>query len=311
MRILVSGSLAYDRIMDFDGRFKDHILPDKIHVLNVSFYVEKFRQSFGGTAGNIAYNLALLKERPVVLSSYGNDFSEYKRWCQKNRINITHAKLIKNVPTASAYIITDQSDNQITGFFAGAMLKSNGPVPKKLLGKNSLAIIPPGNLMDMKQYPAQYRKSKTSYIYDPGQQIPVLSKKDLMAGLTGAKAFISNDYELTLVLKKTGLTLKKLLDRVEMVVTTKGEKGSVIITGNKKYKIPPARPKNTSDPTGAGDAYRAGFIKGLIEDYPLPKVGRLASVVSLYTVELYGTQTHKFSWKELQRRYYQNYRERL
>jgi len=310
-KILVSGSLAYDRIMDFDGRFKDHILPDKIHVLNVSFYVEKFRQSLGGTAGNIAYNLTLLHEKPVILSTYGSDFSEYKKWCKMHKMDISQARRIKNVLTASAYIITDQSDNQITGFFAGAMLHANGPAQKKLLGQNSLAIIPPGNLTDMKKYPVQYKKSKTPYIYDPGQQITVLTKKDLLSGLTGAKVFISNDYELTLVLKKIGLTLNQLLKRVELVVTTKGEKGSVILTKNRKYKIPPAKPKNTSDPTGAGDAYRAGFIKGLVAGYPLPKVGRLASVVSVYTVEKYGTQTHLFSWKELQRRYYQNFQERL
>jgi adenosine kinase len=311
MKILVSGSLAYDRIMDFDGRFKDHILPHKIHVLNVSFYVEKFRQSFGGTAGNIAYNLALLGEKPIIISTYGSDFSEYKKWCKRHRMDISQAKKIKNVLTASAYIITDQSDNQITGFFAGAMLKSNGPVPKKLLGKSSLAVIPPGNLTDMKKYPTQYKKTKTSYIYDPGQQITVLSKKDLLSGLTGAKVFISNDYELALVLKKTGLALNRLLKRVELVVTTKGEKGSVIWTRNKKCRIPPAKPKNTSDPTGAGDAYRAGFIKGLVAGYPLPKAGRLGAVVSVYTVEKYGTQTHRFTWKELQRRYYQNFKERL
>jgi len=311
MNILVSGSLAYDRIMDFDGRFKDHILPDKIHVLNVSFYVEKFRQSYGGTSGNIAYNLALLGERPIVLTAYGNDFRDYKKWFKKNKVNCGYAKKLNNVLTSSAYIITDQSDNQITGYFAGAMKYSNGLIPRKILGPKSIAIIAPGNIADMKKYPVTYQKSKTPYIYDPGQQIPVLSKRDLITGITGAKAFISNDYELTLVLKKTGLTKKRLLGRVEMVVTTKGEKGSVIITERKKYNIPPAKPKNASDPTGAGDAYRAGFIKGLVEDYPLSKIGRLASVVSLYTVELYGTQTHEFTWSELQKRYYQNYRERL
>ena len=191
------------------------------------------------------------------------------------------------------------------------MKNANGPLPQKLLEKKSLAIVSPGNLADMKKYPLAYKKFKISYIYDPGQQITSLSKQDLLNSLSGAKALISNDYELALLLKKTGLTMKKLLKLVKMVVTTKGEKGSVITTVNKKHNIPPAKPKNESDPTGAGDAYRAGFIKGLVAGYPLPKVGRLAAVVSVYTVEKYGTQTHRFTWKDIRRRYYQNFRERL
>jgi len=311
MQILVSGSLAYDRIMDFDGRFKDHILPNKIHVLNVSFYVEKFKQSFGGTSGNIAYNLALLGERPHILATYGNDFQLYRAWCKKNKISIIFAKKINKITTASAYIITDQSDNQIAGFFAGAMQYANGTIPTKILGPKSIAIVAPGNSVDMKKYPLQYKKTKTPYIYDPGQQIPTLSKKDLLSGLTGAKAFISNDYELSLVLKKTGLTQKKILSKVGMIVTTKGEKGSLMITKDKKYRIPPAKPKNTSDPTGAGDAFRAGLIKGLIKGYALPEAGRLGAVVSVYTVEAYGTQTHRFSWASIRKRYYQNFKTKL
>jgi len=311
MKILVSGSLAYDRIMDFNGHFKDHILPDKIHVLNVSFYVEKFRQSFGGTSVNIAYNLALLGEKPFILSAYGDDFHEYREWCKKHRLNIQYARKIKGVPTASVYIITDQSDNQIAGFFAGAMKCANGPIPRKLLGKKSFGMVAPGNMIDMKNYPKVYKKTKTPYMFDPGQQIVSMTKKDLLAGILGATVFISNDYELDLILKKTSLTKKKLINSVDIVITTKGEKGSVINTKNKKYKIPIAKPKNTSDPTGAGDAYRAGFIKGLMMGYSLPKTGRLAAVVSVYTVEKYGTQTHRFTWKDIQKRFYQNFKQKL
>ena len=148
-------------------------------------------------------------------------------------------------------------------------------------------------------------------MFDPGQQIVSMTKKDLLAGVLGAKVFISNDYELDLLLKKTGLTKDKLRKKVEIIVTTKGEKGSVITAGSRKYIIPIAKPKNTSDPTVAGDAYRAGFIKGLVAGYPIPKVGRLAAVVSVYTVEKYGTQTHKFTWSDITKRYYQNFKERL
>lgn len=311
MRILISGSLAYDRIMDFDGFFKDHILPDKIHILNVSFFVKKFSQSFGGTAGNIAYTLSLLNEEAVILATYGHDFAEYARWCRKNGMIIAYGKKINDLPTASVYIITDKNDNQIAGFFAGAMKHSNGLPPKKLLNKESLAIISPGNPDDMKKYPKVFRRTGTRYIYDPGQQIPVLSKGNLINGLRGAMALISNDYELSLILKKIGLTIKKLLAFNKFVVTTKGKKGSIITTSSQKYIIPSAKPKNESDPTGAGDAYRAGFIKGLAMGYPLPKAGRLAALVSVYTVEKYGTQTHYFTWKDLKQRYYQNFKEPL
>lgn len=311
MKVLISGSLAYDRIMDFNGHFKDHILPDKIHVLNVSFYVEKFRQSFGGTSVNIAYNLALLGEKPFILSTYGDDFGDYRKWCKKNHLNVQYAKKIKGIPTSSSYIITDQSDNQIAGFFAGAMKYSNGPIPNKILGQKSFGIVAPGNMADMEKYPRTYKKSKTPYMFDPGQQTVAMPKRGLLAGILGAKVFISNDYELDLVLKKTGLSKSKLIKNVDIVVTTLGEKGSVIIEKNRKYKIPSAKPKNTSDPTGAGDAYRAGFIKGLIAGYPLPKTGRLAALVSVYTIEKYGTQTHKFTWVDIKKRYKLNFKESL
>lgn len=311
MNILVSGSLAYDRIMDFDGYFRDHILAGRTHMLNVSFYVHTFRQSCGGTAGNIAYTLALLGERPLVLAAFGHDFKEYGRWARGHGVSFTYAKKVATAPTASAYIMTDKGDNQIAGFFAGAMQYANGSIPKKLLSKNSLAIISPGNLEDMKRYPGVYKKTKTPYLYDPGQQIPMLSRRDLLRGLRGSRALVSNDYELALILKKTGLTMPQLLAATETVVTTKGEKGAVVTTRNQRYVIPPAKPKNTSDPTGAGDAFRAGFIKGLVMGLPLPKAGRLGNVVSVYTVEKYGTQTHRFTWRDVERRYYQNYRERL
>lgn len=311
MRILVSGSLAYDRIMNFDGYFKDHILPEKIHMLNVSFYVENFQQNFGGTSGNICYNLSLLGEKPMALAAYGKDFQDYKLWCKTNGISLAQAKEIKSTPSSSAYIMTDQSDNQITAFFAGTMKFANGPVDSKYLGPKSMAIISPGNMADMRNYPGMYKKSKTPYIYDPGQQIPVLSKEDLLKGIKGAKVVIANDYELFLIYKTCQLDKKEILKLVDTVVVTKGENGSTILTKDKKYNIPPAKPKNTSDPTGAGDAYRAGFIKGMVMGLPWPKIGRLAAVTSVYTVEKYGTQTHHFTWEHIQKRYYQNFKDKL
>ncbi len=312
MKILVSGSLAYDKIMNFPGYFKDHILPDKIHNLNVSFSVENLRENFGGTAGNIAYNLALLGEEPVVLSAAGKDFGVYKIWLERHKVDTSKIKIINGETTAFCNIITDQADNQLTAFYPGAMRNSCfGKNVEKAINKKLLAIIAPGNPKDMARLAKIYKQKEISFIFDPGQQIPTLSPKDLRNCINEAKVFISNDYELSLAIKKTGWSEDKICENVEILVTTLGAKGSRIKTKNKVYKIDPAKPKNTSDPTGAGDAYKAGFIKGMIEDWPLDVVGRFAGVVACYTVEKYGTQTHKFSFKETKKRYRENFGEDL
>jgi adenosine kinase len=307
MSILVSGSLAYDKIMNFPGRFADHILPNKIHVLNVSFAVTDLQQNFGGTAGNIAYNLALMNEKPTIIATAGNDFNVYKKWLTKFKINLSLVKVVKSQPTACAHIITDQADNQITGFHAGAMLVSVGRIPLRLIKKSQIAIVAPGNVSDMVNFSKQYQKASLPYIFDPGQAITALTSSQLRQCLIGSKVFIVNDYELSLTLKKISWTKRQLLQRTEILVTTLGEKGSKIETRGKILKIPAALPKNTSDPTGAGDAYRAGFIKGLVSGWPLEKTGRLAATVAVYTVEKYGTQTHKFSWGSLLKRYRANF----
>lgn len=311
-KILVSGSLAYDQIMNFPGYFKDNILPEKIHVLNVSFFVKTFRESFGGTAGNIAYSLALLGERPTILAQAGaKDFSLYKKWLQKNKIDISKIKILPNQQIASCYIITDQADNQIAGFFPGAMIQPYQFKVQSSKFKADIAIVSPQNPIDMIKLPKLFKTKKIPYIFDPGQQVTSLSGSQLRSAITGSQAVIGNDYEISLISKKTGWTNGQLVKKTDLLVTTLGEKGSIIRQGKKVYKIPSAKPKNTSDPTGAGDAYRAGFIKGLLGGWPLEKVGRLAGLVAVYTVELYGTQTHQFSWAGLAKRYRQNFGERL
>ncbi len=310
MKILVSGSLAYDRIMDFPGYFKDHILPDKIHNLNVSFFISKLNENFGGTAGNISYNLALLGEKPIIFSAVGNDFARYKKWLEKHGVDLSKIKIIKNERTAFANMITDQADNQISAFCPGAMANPCLIKYDKSY-KNSLAIIAPGLVKDMTRLVKFYDKRGISYIFDPGQAIPLLSANNLKEGIRKAKAFIFNDYELSMVTKKTCWEKSDILENVEILATTLGNKGSIIKTRGKTYKIPPAKPKSTIDPTGAGDAWRAGFIKGLIEDWPLEVVGRFASVAACYAVENYGTQTHWFDFKEVKKRYRENYEEGL
>jgi len=308
-KILVSGSVAYDRIMNFPGYFKDNILPEKIHILNVSFFVKTFRESFGGTAGNIAYNLSLLGERPIVLANVGGkDFFSYKKWFQKHKIDLSQIKVFPDQQTASCYIITDSADNQIAGFFPGAMSK---PYQLKSNIKADLAIISPQNPADMVKLPKIFKSKKIPYVFDPGQQVSSLSGPQLRSAIDGSKVLIGNDYEINLISKKTGWKNKQLTSKTEFLVTTLGSKGSVIQTGGKIYKIPPAKPRNASDPTGAGDAYRAGFIKGLLEGWPMEKIGRFAGLVSVYTVELYGTQTHNFTREDLAKRYRQNFKETL
>lgn len=309
-KILVSGSVAFDQIMNFGGRFKDNILPEKIHILNVSFFIHQLKESFGGTAGNIAYNLALLGEKPTLLANVGKDFLPYSKWLNKNRIDQSQLKIDKTEKTPVAYIITDKDDNQISGFYPGA-IKKPYQLNQRILNQDCLAIIAPDNPVNYLNLSKLYRQKKVPYIFDPGQQMASLSGADLKKSISGAKVFISNDYELSLALKKMGWKLETLKKSVEIVVTTLGGKGSTIYHQGKKINIPPAKPKNTSDPTGAGDAYRAGLIKGLVSGWPLEKAGRLAGLVAVYTVEKYGTQTHYFTWSELQKRYRQNFSETI
>lgn len=309
-KILITGSIAYDRIMNFPGYFKDNILPDQIHNLNISFFVDKFRESFGGTGGNIAYNLNLLKVNFLTWANVGNDFENYKQWFLKNNIDLSKIKIFKEQKTASAYIITDQADNQIAGFFPGAMMESISlkPIPLKNIG---LAIVSPQNPIDMVELPLLFKENKIPYIFDPGQQVTSLNNEQLKQSISGSKVLVGNDYEIKLIQKKTKWSLDEIKKQTEILIITLGEKGSKIYHKGKEYIIPIAEPNNTSDPTGAGDAYRAGLIKGLTEKWPMEKIGKFAGLISVYTVEKYGTQTHEFTWSELVKRYRQNFKEKL
>jgi len=310
LKILVTGSLAYDRIMDFPGRFKDQILPDKLHILNVSFFLEKMEEGFGGTAGNISYNLSLLEEKPKIFANVGiKDFGNYKKHLLRHNVDLSLVKEYPDQQTASAYIITDLRRNQIAGFFPGAMFH---PVStRRFIGSADIAIVSPQNPADMTQLPEIFKKKKISYIFDPGQQTTSLSGAQLKKSITGAKVLIGNDYEISLVKKKTGWTTNDLLKASKILVITLGEKGSVLKSASQIVKIPKIKREKTVDPTGAGDAYRAGLIKGLISGYDLEKTGRLAAVVSVYAVEKYGTQNHKFTFSQVKSRYRQNFKDSL
>jgi adenosine kinase len=303
MRIYISGSLAFDRIMDFPGKFSDHILPDKIHILNVCFMVNGLAEKYGGTAGNIAYNLALLGERPIILATSGKDFGEYEEWLTKNALSLEGVRRVEDEPTACAYITTDQSDNQITGFNPGAMKHPSLYDFDRAPAGQALAIVSPGNLDDMKDYCRTYRERNIPYIFDPGQAIPAFSGDQMVEMLTGSMALVSNDYELEMIMKATSLDMDALLERTGAVVTTLGEQGSRVVRQDRETDIPPVQANPAKDPTGAGDAFRAGLLKGLRQGKSLEESARLGSACAVYCVERYGTQEHAFTMDEFMERY--------
>lgn len=297
--VVVSGSLAFDRIMDFPGRFADHILPDKIHILNVCFAIDGLRENFGGTAGNIAYGLALLGERPLLVSAAGRDFDPYRAWLVRHKIPLDHVASVPDELTAGAYITTDRSDNQITAFNPGAMRRASAFGAAGLVPRETLAIVAPGNLEDMERLPRLYRELGIAYLLDPGQSLPGWSGEQLHEMIRGSLAFISNDYELELVLRKTGLGAADLLGLTGAVITTRGEQGAVLLSradGGVRHEVPAVRPEKVADPTGAGDAFRAGLIKGLLLNRgALLHAVRMGAAAAAYAVEVYGTQTFSFT----------------
>jgi len=309
MNIYISGSMAYDRIMDFPGKFSDHILPDKIHILNVCFNVNGMTEKFGGTAGNIAYSLSLLNENSVILATIGKDYENYFAWLKKNNISIDGIKIIKEEFTAGAYITTDRADNQITGFNPGAMKHESEYNFNNAAPENSIGLIAPGNLQDMSKYANTFRDKGIKYICDPGQSLTAWDSKALLEWIDGSEMLISNDYELEMIMKKTGLNKKSLLDLTKTIITTLGEKGSTIITHESEINIPAAKVPELLDPTGAGDAYRAGLLKGLVMKKDIEKAARIGAVAAAYAVENYGTQEHRYTYEDFIKRYKENFGE--
>ena len=302
MNIIVSGSLAYDRIMDFHGYFSDHILPEKVHVLNVCFQVNGIKEKFGGTAGNIAYALTLLGEKPGISATLGQDDHKYIEWLKKNGISCDKIKTIEDEYTACAYITTDKADNQITGFNPGAMNNSSSLEFDSLIPEETIVIISPGNLEDMVNYPRLCKKRGIDYIFDPGQSLPMLQPEDIVQAIDGCRILISNDYELDLIMNMTGMKKDALLERAKTIIVTKGEHGSQIYTPNGEINIPAVKAKIVQDPTGAGDSYRGGLISGLVRGKDIEESARMGSVCASFTVECYGTQEYTFSPEEFNER---------
>jgi adenosine kinase len=302
MNIIVSGSLAYDRIMNFPGHFSEHILPEKIHVLNVCFQVDGVKEKFGGTAGNIAYALTLMGEKPVISAAIGYDYHRYFEWLSQNGIGTEGIKIIEDELTAGAYITTDKADNQITGFNPGAMKYSSCLDFGKLDPKETFIIVSPGNLGDMVNYPRICKERGIDYIFDPGQSLPMWDAQDLLRSIEGCRILIVNDYELDLILNKTGLNKKELLKLPETIITTLGEHGSRISMPEGDIAIPVVKTDRVKDPTGAGDSYRGGLISGLIRGKDIEQCAKMGGVCASFAVECYGTQEYRFTTTEFNQR---------
>ena len=310
MSALICGSMAFDTIMVFKGQFKEHILPDKIHMLNVSFLVPDMRRNFGGCAGNIAYNLNMLGGQGAPMATVGHDFAPYKEWLKQQGIELKYLLPVANEFTAQAFITTDLDDNQITAFHPGAMMQAHmQKVPTD--GSVTLGLISPDGRDGMLQHAAQFAAAKIPFIFDPGQGLPMFNGEELLNFVDQATWVTVNEYEGQLLSERTGLSHEQLAQRVEALIVTHGAQGSVIHTQGRTLTIPTAKPAAVSDPTGCGDAYRAGLIYGLMNKLGWEVTGRIASLIGAIKIESHGPQNHRFTREEFATRYKQSFGQTL
>ncbi len=310
MSALICGSFAYDNIMVFEDRFKNHILPDKIHILNVSFMVPRMRREFGGCAGNIAYNLKLLGGDPLPMGTVGEDFQPYRQWLAQNQIPDRHVTEISGLLTAQAFITTDLDDNQITAFHPGAM---NFAHMNKVSAANgvTIGVIAPDGRDGMIEHAAQFAAAGIPFIFDPGQGMPMFNGDDLKKFIAQAAWVTLNDYEWQLMQERTGLNIEQITRQVQALIVTRGAKGSVIYTKEKTYDIPIAKARQLVDPTGCGDAYRAGLIYGLMNGLDWETTGRIAALMGAIKIESAGTQNHKFKRSDFDARFRESFQRSL
>ncbi|ROH86231.1 carbohydrate kinase family protein [Pseudomethylobacillus aquaticus] len=299
MRTLICGSLAYDTIMVFPGQFKQHILPEQIHILNVAFLVPEMRREFGGTAGNIAYNLKLLEDDPVIMATVGDDFGSYQQWLDQHGMSNTHVTSVPGSYTAQAFITTDHDDNQITAFHPGAMNHShvNSVRDAKEI---DIAIIAPDGRDGMFLHARECFEAGIPFMFDPGQGLPMFNGEELLQFIDMADYLAVNDYEAQLLQEKTGLTLEQLAGKVNALIVTLGAQGSHIYADGQRYVIPCVEATSVVDPTGCGDAYRAGLLYGISRHWDWPSIGRLAATLGAIKISSNGAQNHKASRTEIE-----------
>ncbi|HMM74832.1 MAG TPA: carbohydrate kinase family protein [Gammaproteobacteria bacterium] len=310
MAALICGSFAYDNIMVFQDRFKNHILPDKIHILNVSFLVPRLRREFGGCAGNIAYNLKLLGGQPLPMGTVGSDFAPYAQWMDRHHIERKHVRIVEDTLTAQAFITTDLDDNQITAFHPGAMGHSHLNKVADATGV-SIGIIAPDGRDGMLEHARQCRAAGIPFIFDPGQGMPMFDGEELKHFIMDATWVTVNDYESQLMQERTGWTAAEIAQHVDALIVTRGGEGSTIHRRQGTLEIPAARPRQLVDPTGCGDAYRAGLLYGLMHKLDWAVTGRIASLMGAIKIEHAGTQNHHFTRTEFEQRYASEFRSPL
>jgi adenosine kinase len=302
--VVVTGSVAFDYLMSFPGHFSEHILPEQIHQVSLSFLVDSMRKERGGCAPNIAYTLALLGESPVIMATVGQDFGEYRAWLESNHVDTSAIVEVEGEFTSSFFVNTDLDNNQIASFYIGAMGKAD-TLSFYDLDRESidLAIVSPNAPAAMVKYPRECQELGIPYIYDPSQQIVRLSGEELIESSRGAKMLIVNEYEFGLIKNKTGLAGEDLLALPEITIITQGEDGSTIYADGRVLHIPVVPPMPLAEPTGVGDAYRGGIIKGMLRGYPWDVTGRIGALAATYVLEQHGTQSHHYTLGEFAERY--------
>ena len=300
--IAVSGSIAYDYLSRYDQPFQDVLLADKLHELSVCFVVSEREKHFGGTAGNITYNLSLLEQPSIIFAGVGHDFGEYEKHLKKRRVDMSPLRVSKDISTASATIISDPNGNQISEFFPGAMGRGLKPYTKKF-SESGLLIISPDSPTWMLDYAAQARHLGLPYFFDPGQGIPGFSGEDLVSAVDGSEGLFLNDYEFELFKAKTKLDVEEILKLTRVLIITHGENGSMIYSGRETLEIPVVKTSRAVNPTGCGDAYRAAFLLGYLEEYGLETCGQMGALLASYCVEYIGTQHHETNWRKFSKDY--------
>jgi adenosine kinase len=302
MRTLICGSIAYDTIMVFRDYFKNHILPEQLHILNLSFLVPDMRREFGGCAANIAYSLKLLGGDPLIMATVGEDCQPYAHRLDTLRLSRAHVRQVPNVFTAQAFITTDLDDNQITAFHPGAMNFShhNHISQARDIG---LGIVAPDGREGMLQHAREFHQAGIPFIFDPGQGMPMFNGEELMNFMTHADYIAANDYEAKLLQERTGKSIEQLSRLVKALVVTQGAQGSLVVVNGKAETIPAVKPAQVVDPTGCGDAYRAGLLYGIANDFDWPTTGRLASLLGSIKIAQRGAQNHQFTRDEISQRF--------
>jgi adenosine kinase len=328
---LVCGSVAYDTILVFPDRFKSHLLPDKLHMLNVSFLVPEMRREFGGCAANIAYGLKLLGDQGLAMATAGHDFAPYRERMVSKGISVDYIKVVEETFTAQAFITTDLDDNQITAFHPGAMQYAHlnkvadaagvgapNPAGGRVAGQGAvgarepafevvLGIVAPDGRQAMIEHAAQFKEAKIPFIFDPGQGLPMFGAEDLALFIDQATWVAVNDYEWQMLQQKTGLTAAQVAAKVDALIVTRGAEGSTIYTKERTWTVPAVKPRAVVDPTGCGDAYRAGLIHGLLRGLDWETTGRIASLMGSIKIESRGPQNHDFTKADFDRRYQDNF----